>query len=70
MPLLKGKENIGHNVETEENAGKPHAQAVSIALKTAGVPKARDTQPQMATAPSGGIPQSRSFSDQWKGRSS
>lgn len=68
MPLLKGKENIGRNVETEEAAGKPRAQAVAIALKTAGVAKG-DTQPQMATVPSGGIPQSRSFSDLYGKRS-
>lgn len=35
MPLLKGKENIGTNIRTEEAAGKPHAQALAIALSTA-----------------------------------
>uniref|UniRef100_A0A6M3JAP6 Uncharacterized protein n=1 Tax=viral metagenome TaxID=1070528 RepID=A0A6M3JAP6_9ZZZZ len=35
MPLLKGKKNIGHNIETEEAHGKPHAQAVAIALDVA-----------------------------------
>ena len=35
MPLLKGKKNIGHNIETEENAGKGHKQAVAIALNVA-----------------------------------
>lgn len=37
MPLEKGdtKEAISHNVEVEENAGKPHEQAVAIALHTA-----------------------------------
>lgn len=39
MPLLKGKENIGHNIEVEQEHGKPHKQAVAIALRTAGVPK-------------------------------
>jgi hypothetical protein len=39
MPLLKGKKNIGHNIEIEEAHGKPHDQAVAIALRTAGVPK-------------------------------
>jgi hypothetical protein len=42
MPLLKGKKNIGHNIEVEQEHGKPHKQAVAIALKTAGVPKAKD----------------------------
>lgn len=35
MPLLPGKRNIGHNIETEQSAGKPHAQAVAIALDVA-----------------------------------
>jgi len=35
MPLLKGKKNIGKNIETEQNAGKPHRQAVAIALNIA-----------------------------------
>lgn len=37
MPLEKGDnpKAIGHNIETEENAGKPHRQAVAIALHTA-----------------------------------
>jgi hypothetical protein len=39
MPLLKGKANIGRNIETEEGAGKPHDQALAIALRVAGVPK-------------------------------
>lgn len=39
MPLLKGKKNIGHNIAVEEEHGKPHKQAVAIALKTAGVSK-------------------------------
>jgi hypothetical protein len=32
MPLLKGKENIGRNITTEEEHGKPRKQAVAIAL--------------------------------------
>lgn len=38
MPLKKGssKEVISHNVKTEMDHGKPQAQAVAIALKTAG----------------------------------
>jgi len=35
MPLLKGKKNIGKNIETEKAHGKPHAQAVAIALDVA-----------------------------------
>lgn len=35
MPLLKGKKNIGRNIRTEEAAGKPHDQAVAIALSVA-----------------------------------
>ena len=35
MPLLPGKKNIGHNIEAEQEAGKPHKQAVAIALNTA-----------------------------------
>ena len=31
MPLLKGKKNIGHNIKTEEQAGKPKKQAIAIA---------------------------------------
>lgn len=35
MPLLKGKKNIRKNIETEKAHGKPHAQAVAIALDVA-----------------------------------
>jgi hypothetical protein len=35
MPLLKGKKNIGHNIKTEEAAGKKPSQAIAIALNTA-----------------------------------
>lgn len=35
MPLLKGKKNIGHNIEVEKTAGKPQKQAVAIALNVA-----------------------------------
>lgn len=35
MPLLKGKKNIGKNIEIEQAAGKPHKQAVAIALDVA-----------------------------------
>lgn len=36
MPLLKGKKNIGKNIATEENAGKPTKQAIAIAESVAG----------------------------------
>ena len=39
MPLLKGKKNIGHNIEVEQAAGKPHDQAIAIALNVAKVRK-------------------------------
>jgi len=37
MPLQQGnnEEAISHNIETEQNAGKSHEQAVAIALHTA-----------------------------------
>lgn len=35
MPLLKGKKNIGRNIEIEEQAGKPKKQAIAIALNVA-----------------------------------
>ena len=35
MGLKKGKKNIGANIKTEMRAGKPHKQAVAIAMKTA-----------------------------------
>ena len=76
MPLLKGKENIGHNIKVEEQAGKPKAQAEAIALRTAGVPKAKDAQPQTASVASSGLPgggtgnsyDSRSHNGAWGGR--
>lgn len=41
MPLLPGKKNIGKNIRTEVAASKPVAQAKAIALRVAGVPKAK-----------------------------
>ncbi len=37
MPLIKSKSKkaIGKNIEIEQDAGKPHKQAVAIALNTA-----------------------------------
>ena len=63
MPLFKGKENIGKNVKTEEAAGKPKAQAVAIALREAGVPKAKDVMPNAEDG-------SFSANDLWTGSSS
>jgi hypothetical protein len=31
-PLLKGKKNVGKNIETEMAHGKSHKEAVAIAL--------------------------------------
>ena len=41
MPLLKGKSRkaIGKNIAIEEAHGKPHDQAVAIALSVAGKSK-------------------------------
>lgn len=35
MPLLPGKKNVGKNIKTEQEAGKPHKQAIAIALNVA-----------------------------------
>lgn len=35
MPLLKGKKNIGRNIGELESSGRPHKQAVAIALDVA-----------------------------------
>lgn len=35
MPLKKGKANIGRNVGELEKSGRPHKQAVAIALDVA-----------------------------------
>ena len=41
MPLKQGssRETISENIETEEEHGKPHKQAVAIALNAAGKSK-------------------------------
>lgn len=43
MPLLKGAsdEVVSQNISTEVHAGKPHDQAVAIALSKAGRKKKR-----------------------------
>lgn len=40
MPLVRGssRKAISENIKIEQNAGKPHAQAVAIALREAGHP--------------------------------
>lgn len=35
MPLKKGKKNIGKNIKKLEKEGKPHKQAIAIALSVA-----------------------------------
>jgi hypothetical protein len=35
MPLFKGKKNIGKNIETEMEHGKPKRQAIAIAMSVA-----------------------------------
>jgi len=44
MPLKRGKSAkvISSNIRRERRAGKPHKQAVAIAMRTAGVPKKRE----------------------------
>ena len=39
MPLKKGKANIGKNIATEMEHGKPRRQAIAIAMRVAGMPK-------------------------------
>lgn len=53
MPLLKGKSKgtVSANIETEIAAGKPRAQAIAIALNTAGKGK-RKKNPFQAAASS------------------
>jgi hypothetical protein len=41
MPLPPGKKNIGRNITELSQTGRPRAQVLAIALKTAGVPKAK-----------------------------
>lgn len=50
MPLVKGKSQkaISENIRREMHAGKPQAQAIAIAMRTAG--KARPQASQRKTA--------------------
>ncbi len=41
MPLMPGKKHVGTNIKTEERAGKPHKQALAIALAVARKHKRR-----------------------------
>lgn len=73
MPLEKGSSRtvIGHNIKTEEEAGKPKKQAIAIALHEAGVPKkgGKDAQAATMTAPNSGAPmRARSGNDVWRGK--
>lgn len=45
MPLLKGKKNIGKNIATEVNAGKPQKQAIAIAESVAGNSRPKRPKP-------------------------
>lgn len=49
MPLLKGKKNIGRNIETELAAGKPMKQAQAIALNVAGESKKKKKKKSKVT---------------------
>lgn len=48
MPLEKGtsRKTIGRNIKTEEAHGKPHKQAVAIALETARESGAKIPKPR------------------------
>lgn len=39
MPLMKGKKHIGANIKEMMSSGRPHQQAVAIAMKEAGKSK-------------------------------
>jgi predicted RNase H-like HicB family nuclease len=45
MPLKPGKKNIGKNIDTEEEAGKPKKQAIAIALNVARKSSAKIKKP-------------------------
>jgi hypothetical protein len=48
MPLKKGVKNRGPNINMLKSEGYPPAQAKAIALKTAGVPKAKPKRKKKA----------------------
>ena len=47
MPLLKGKKNVGKNIATEMNAGKPRKQAIAIAMNEAKEEKKEKNMPKV-----------------------
>lgn len=52
MPLVKSasKKAVGENIKTEQNAGKPHNQAVAIALSVQDKAKKRKNTLESAYA--------------------
>ena len=50
MPLKSGSSNkvVGENIETEMAHGKPHKQAIAIALSKAGKSKSRSASKKKA----------------------
>lgn len=56
MPLLKGKKNIGHNIEEMEASGHKHSQAVAAALHEAGESKKKGSKIKKAFKRFGGHP--------------
>lgn len=51
MPLKPGKKNIGKNIQELERSGRPHRQAVAIALDTAPRSGAHIPPPHRAKKP-------------------
>lgn len=47
MPLAKGKKNVGRNIKELESTGRPHDQAVAIALNVAGMSKNKNKKKKM-----------------------
>lgn len=55
MPLYKGKGNIGRNIKELEVSGKPHRQAIAIALNVArkgdsDIPKLKSKKRYLTTS--------------------
>ena len=46
MPLKRGKKNIGRNIRAEKKKGRPHKQAVAIALRVAGRARPKRKRPK------------------------
>lgn len=51
MPLLPGKKHVGHNIEMEEKAGKPHKQSLAIALNVSRMAKKKKKMAQGGMVP-------------------